>query len=28
MMQMLAAAGLPVLTDGERAADGDNPEGY
>ena len=28
MMQMLAAAGVPVLTDGERAADSDNPEGY
>lgn len=28
MMQMLAAAGIPVLTDGERAADPDNPEGY
>ena len=28
MMQMLAAAGLPVLTDGERQADTDNPRGY
>ena len=28
MMQMLAAAGLPPLTDGQRAADDDNPEGY
>ena len=28
MMQMLAAAGLPIMTDGERAADADNPEGY
>jgi predicted AlkP superfamily phosphohydrolase/phosphomutase/tetratricopeptide (TPR) repeat protein len=28
MMQMLAAAGVPVLTDGERAPDPDNPEGY
>ncbi len=28
MMQMLMAAGVPVLTDGERAADSDNPEGY
>ena len=28
MMQMLAAGGLPPRTDGERAADGDNPEGY
>jgi tetratricopeptide (TPR) repeat protein len=28
MMQMLAAAGLPPLTDGERTADEDNPEGY
>ncbi len=28
MMQMLAAGGLPILTDGERAADADNPRGY
>jgi len=28
MMQMLAAAGIPVMTDGERVADADNPEGY
>jgi hypothetical protein len=28
MMQMLAAAGLAVLTDGERQADADNPRGY
>jgi len=28
MMQMLAAGGLPVLTDGERAADENNPRGY
>jgi tetratricopeptide (TPR) repeat protein len=28
MMQMLAAGGLPVMTDGERGADPDNPEGY
>lgn len=28
MMQMLAAAGLPPMTDGERTADNDNPEGY
>ncbi len=28
MMQMLQAAGAPILTDGERAADEDNPEGY
>jgi len=28
MMQMLAAAGLPPLTDGQRTADEDNPEGY
>jgi len=28
MMQMLAAGGLPVLTDGERQADPDNPRGY
>ena len=27
-MQMLAAGGVPVLTDGERAADSDNPRGY
>jgi tetratricopeptide (TPR) repeat protein len=28
MMQMLAAGGMPVLTDGERHADSDNPRGY
>lgn len=28
MMQMLAAGGMPVLTDGERKADDDNPRGY
>jgi uncharacterized protein YcaQ len=28
MMQMLAAGGMPVLTDGLRAADEDNPRGY
>lgn len=28
MMQMLAAGGLPPLTDGARAADPDNPRGY
>jgi len=28
MMQMLAAGGMPVLTDGERRADDDNPRGY
>lgn len=28
VMQMLQAAGLPILTDGQRAADDDNPEGY
>ncbi len=28
MMQMLAAGGLEPLTDGERAADTDNPRGY
>ena len=28
MMQMLAAGGLPVLHDGLRAADEDNPRGY
>jgi predicted AlkP superfamily phosphohydrolase/phosphomutase/tetratricopeptide (TPR) repeat protein len=28
MMQMLAAGGMPVMTDGERTADVDNPEGY
>ena len=28
MMQMLAAGGLPALTDGERAADDSNPRGY
>jgi hypothetical protein len=28
MMQMLAAGGMPVLTDGQRLADEDNPLGY
>ncbi|OYW23809.1 MAG: hypothetical protein B7Z55_03175 [Planctomycetales bacterium 12-60-4] len=28
MMQMLAQGGVPVLTDGERSADVDNPRGY
>jgi predicted AlkP superfamily phosphohydrolase/phosphomutase/tetratricopeptide (TPR) repeat protein len=28
MMQLLEAGGLPVLTDGEREADSDNPKGY
>ncbi len=28
MMQMLAAGGMAVLTDGERQADTDNPRGY
>lgn len=28
LMNMLAAGGLPVLTDGVRAADADNPHGY
>ena len=28
MMRILEAGGLPVLTDGERAADIDNPNGY
>jgi hypothetical protein len=28
MMQMLAAGGMPVLADGERQADTDNPRGY
>lgn len=28
MMQMLAAGGLPVLTDGRRSADANNPRGY
>jgi hypothetical protein len=28
MMQMLNAGGLPVLTDGRRAADANNPRGY
>ncbi len=28
MMQMLAAGGVPLLTDGERQADTDNPRGY
>src|ERR1700761_7537403 len=28
MMQMLAAGGMPILTDGIRTADEDNPRGY
>jgi len=28
MMQMLDAGGLPVLSDGERKPDTDNPKGY
>ncbi len=28
MMQMLAAGGMPILTDGQRPADPDNPRGY
>ncbi|MFN0053945.1 MAG: alkaline phosphatase family protein [Planctomycetales bacterium] len=28
VMQMLAAGGMPILTDGLRAADDDNPQGY
>ena len=28
MMKMLAAGGVPILTDGVRAPDCDNPEGY
>uniref|UniRef100_UPI0025FA113B tetratricopeptide repeat protein n=1 Tax=uncultured Thiohalocapsa sp. TaxID=768990 RepID=UPI0025FA113B len=28
LMQMLAAGGLPILTDGAREADADNPRGY
>ena len=28
MMKMLEAGGLPIMTDGERAADVDNPKGY
>jgi hypothetical protein len=28
MMQMLAAGGMPILSDGERQADTDNPKGY
>jgi Sulfotransferase domain len=28
MMQMLAAGGMPILSDGERHADTDNPRGY
>jgi hypothetical protein len=28
MMQMLDAGGLPILSDGERKADTDNPKGY
>ena len=28
MLRMLAAGGLPILTDGVRGADEDNPHGY
>jgi hypothetical protein len=28
MMRMLEAGGMPILTDGARAADSDNPKGY
>lgn len=28
MMQMLAAGGIPALSDGQRTADDDNPKGY
>lgn len=28
MMQMLAAGGMPILSDGDRQADADNPRGY
>jgi len=28
MMQMLAAGGVPILSDGERVPDADNPRGY
>ena len=28
MMQMIAAGGMPILSDGERRADDDNPRGY
>ena len=28
MMQMLAAGGMPLLTDSERKPDADNPRGY
>ena len=28
MMRMLAAGGVPILTDGERRPDDDNPKGY
>jgi len=28
MMKMLEAGGLPIMTDGERSADIDNPKGY
>ncbi len=28
MMRMLAAGGVPILTDGERTPDDDNPKGY
>ena len=28
MMQLLEAGGMPVMTDGQRGADVDNPRGY
>jgi hypothetical protein len=28
MMQMLSAGGMPVLSDGQRSADANNPRGY
>ena len=28
MMQMMSAGGMPVLTDGQRSADDNNPRGY
>jgi hypothetical protein len=28
LMKMLAAGGVPIMTDGQRTADEDNPEGY
>ena len=28
IMQLLEAGGMPIMTDGQRAADEDNPRGY